>query len=105
MVLRSISVGKIAELPPRGISRFWRLYLPLVIDLCPVILAWIILPAQFDAPMEIIALSVPDVFVVIVILTMLSVGWMIARILLTLRPRRLTKLANHTLIGSSVKTV
>jgi len=81
------------EFPPRAISLFWRLYLPLFIDFCPVVLVWIILPAKFDAPMEIIALSVPDVFVVIVMLTMISVGWMIARIFLTLHPRHLTKYA------------
>ncbi len=83
-----------SELPPYGIRRFWRLYLPLVVDFSPVILAWIILPAQFDAPMEIIALTVPDVFVVIVIITALSTGWMIARIFLTLRPRPLMKHAS-----------
>lgn len=74
------------ELPPHGISRFWRLYLPLAIDVLPVGIAWIILPAQFHASMEAIALFVPDVFVVIVTLTALSLGWAIARTLLTLRP-------------------
>lgn len=82
------------DLPPRGIRRFWRLFLPLIIDLCPLVLVWIILPSQFEAPMEIIALSVPDVFVVIMILSMFSLGWAIARIFLTLRPRGLTKLRN-----------
>ncbi len=88
------------ELPPRGISRFWRLYLPLVIDFCPVVLAWIILPAKFDTPMETIALFVPDMFVVILILTVLSLGWALARIFLTLHPRRLIE---HTI--SSAQTV
>jgi hypothetical protein len=77
------------ELPPRGIRLFWRLFLPLIIDLCPLVLVWIILPAQFDAPMEVIALSVPDVFVVIVTVTALCLGWAMVRIFLTLRPRRL----------------
>jgi CubicO group peptidase (beta-lactamase class C family) len=76
------------ELPPHGISRLWRLYLPLAIDLCPIMLAWLIVPAQFHTPMETIALFTPDVFVVIVTLTALSLGWAMARIFLTLRPRR-----------------
>jgi CubicO group peptidase (beta-lactamase class C family) len=83
-----------SKLPLQRISLFWRLFLPLVIDFCPVVFVWIILPAQFDAPMEVIALVVPDVFVVIVILTALSLGWAVARIFLTLCPRRLTKLTN-----------
>ncbi len=77
-----------SELPPRGINRFWRLYLSLVIDFCPVVLVWIILPSKFDTPMETIALFVPDMFVVIVILTTLSLGWAIVRIFLTIHPRR-----------------
>lgn len=79
------------KLPPRGISLFLHLYLPLVIDFSPVVLTWFILPALFDAPMEIVALSVPDVFVVILILTVLSLGWAMARIFLTLRPYLLIK--------------
>jgi len=82
------------ELPPRGTSRFWLLYLPLAIDFCPVALAWIIVPAQFHTPMETIALFTPDVFVVIIALTALSFGWAMARIFLTLRPRRLMKHAS-----------
>ncbi len=77
------------ELPPQGICCFWRLYLPLVIDLCPVGLAWIIFPAQFHTPIETIALFAPDVFSVIVTLTVLSLGWAMARTVLTLHPRRL----------------
>lgn len=76
-----------SELPSHGIRRFWQLYLPLVIDFCPVFLAWIILPDQFDAPMDAIALFVPDVFMIIVIITTLSLGWVVARLVLTLRPR------------------
>jgi len=90
------------ELPPRGINRFWRFYLPLVIDFCPVILTWIILPAQFDAPMEAIALFVPDVFTVIVTITALSLGWAVARIILTFRPYRLTRQPAKTLRGISL---
>lgn len=74
------------ELPPRGITRIWRFYLPLVIDFCPLVLAWMILPSLVAAPMEAIALFVPDVFLVIVTVTVLSLGWAIARIVLTLPP-------------------
>lgn len=77
------------ELPPHGSRRFWRLYLPLAIDLCPVGLAWMVMPAQFHTPMATIALFAPDVFSVIVTLTVLSLGWAMARTVLTLHPRRL----------------
>jgi hypothetical protein len=79
------------ELPPHGISRFWRLYLPLAIDVLPVGIAWIILPTQFHTPMETIALFAPDVFILIVTLTALCFGWAMARIFFTLHPRRLMK--------------
>jgi hypothetical protein len=39
--------------------------------------------------MATIALFAPDVFVVIVTLTALSLGWAMARIFFTLQPRRL----------------
>jgi len=88
------------ELPPHGIRRFWRFYLPLAIDILPVGIAWIILPAQFHAPIETIALFAPDAFIVIAMLTALSTGWALARIFLTLHPRRLTKHAS-----SEVQTI
>ncbi len=77
------------ELPPHGISRFWRLWLPLAIDLCPLVLAWIIVPPQSHAPLETLALFAPDMFSVSVMLTALSLGWAMARTFLTLHPRRL----------------
>ncbi len=79
------------ELPLHGIRRLWRFYLPLAVDLGPMILAWLILPAQFHTPMETIALFAPDVFVVLLMLTALSLGWALARSLLTLRPRRVIR--------------
>jgi CubicO group peptidase (beta-lactamase class C family) len=82
------------ELPLRGISRFWRLYLPLAIDVLPVGIAWIIIPAQFHATMETVSLFAPDAFIVIVALTALSLGWAVARILLNFSPRRLTNQAS-----------
>ncbi|MCE7983353.1 MAG: class A beta-lactamase-related serine hydrolase [Caldilinea sp. CFX5] len=84
-----------AELPPHGSRRFWRLYLPLAIDLCPLGLAWIVVPTQFHTPMKTIAVYAPDLFVVIVTLTVLSVGWAIARTFFTLYPRRLLKQASR----------
>ncbi len=88
------------ELPPHGIKRFWRLYLPLVIDLCPLALAWLLFPAQYHTPMATIALFAPDVFGVIVTLTVLCLGWAIARSFFTLHPRRLLK-DRYTSIPSS----
>ncbi len=84
------------ELPPHGIRRFSRLYLPLAIDILPVGIAWIFLPAQFNASIEDIALFAPDAFIVIATLTALSIGWALARIFLTLHPHRLT---NHPSSG------
>lgn len=81
-------------LPPRGSRRFWRLYLPLAIDLCPVGLAWMVMPAQFHTPMATLALFAPDVFSVIVTLTVLPLGWAMARTFLTLQPRRLLQQAS-----------
>ncbi|MEO8395353.1 MAG: hypothetical protein ABI700_20325, partial [Chloroflexota bacterium] len=83
------------ELPPHGIRRFWRLYLPLAIDLFPVALAWVILPSQFHTPMETIALFAPDAYVVIVTITALSLSWAVTRTFLTLRPRHLMNHASH----------
>jgi CubicO group peptidase (beta-lactamase class C family) len=79
------------ELPPHGISRFWRLYLPLAIDVFPVTLAWMLFPAQFHTPIATIALFAPDVFGVIILLTALNLGWAIARTFFTLHPHRLMK--------------
>jgi hypothetical protein len=81
------------ELSLQGMCLLWRMYLPLVIDFCPVILTWIILPVQFDAPMELIALVVPDVFVVILTLTALSLGWAMVRVFFILLPQRLMSYA------------
>lgn len=77
------------ELPPHGIRRFWRLYLPLVIDILPLGIAWITLPPQFNASMGDVVLFAPDAFAVTVTLTALSLGWAATRIFLTLRPHRL----------------
>lgn len=94
------------DLPPYGNQRFWRLYLPVVIDFSPVTLAWVILPAQFDAPMETIVLFAPDAFTIIVAVTILCLSWAIARTFLTLRPSSIGEAgrelrAKHSHTGSS----
>jgi hypothetical protein len=45
--------------------------------------------------METIGLFAPDVFLVIVLVTVLSLGWAIARSFLTLHPRPLPHHASH----------
>ena len=77
---------QLGELRPRGMRLFWRLFLPLVIDLFPVILAWIIVPGQFHTPMETISLFAPDAYILIVTLTALSFSWASTRTFLTLQP-------------------
>jgi CubicO group peptidase (beta-lactamase class C family) len=74
------------EFPLRGIHLFWRLFVPLLIDLAPLGLVWIFLPSQFHSPMETIALFAPDAFDLILTLTALSLGWALLRSFLTLRP-------------------
>lgn len=82
------------HLPPHGIRRISQLYLPLAIDFSPIVFTWIILPAQFDTPMDMIGLVEPDVYVVIIVITVLSLGWAVARTLLSLHPRQLM---NHVI--------
>jgi hypothetical protein len=78
------------EPPPRGLTRFWRLYLPLVVDLGSVGVMWILLPAIVHMPMSAIALFAPDAFAVVVMITGLAMGCAIARTFVALRPRRVT---------------
>jgi CubicO group peptidase (beta-lactamase class C family) len=89
IVVSSLSIRRWrrrGELPPEGSHRFWRLYLPLAIDICGVVLAWILFPPQFQTPIATFALFAPDVFFVIVTITALSLGWAIARIFFTQAP-------------------
>ena len=76
------------ELPPHGINLVWRFCVPLIIDLCPVGLAWVLVPARFHTPMKTIALFAPDAFLVIATTTALSLGWATARTFFTLNTRR-----------------
>jgi hypothetical protein len=74
------------ELPLRGMRRFWHYVLPLGVDLCLAVLAWLIVPRLFHTPMATISLFAPDVFLSIVLITSLGLGWALARTILTFRP-------------------
>jgi CubicO group peptidase (beta-lactamase class C family) len=73
------------EPPPHGLSRFWRLYLPLAVDLGAVGALWILVPDTVHTPMAAIALFAPDVFAVIVTISCLAIGCAIARSFLALK--------------------
>ena len=74
------------ELPLRRMRRLGRYVAPLSIDLCLATLAWLIVPRLFHAPMATISLFAPDVFLSIVLITVLGLGWALARTILMLRP-------------------
>jgi len=76
---------KQGKLPPRGAQRFWRYFLPLAIDLGLASLAWIVVPRQFLTPLETIGLFTPDLFLIMVLMTVLGAGWALARTYLTFR--------------------
>jgi CubicO group peptidase (beta-lactamase class C family) len=73
------------NLPPRGMQRFWRYFLPLAVDLCLASIAWILIPRQFLTPMETIGLFTPDIFLVVVLMTALGAGWALTRTYMTFR--------------------
>ena len=77
------------KLPPPGIQRVWLYFLPLSIDLFLATTAWILIPRQFLTPMETIGLFTPDIFLIVVLLTVLGVGWALTRTYLTFRPRQM----------------
>lgn len=85
--------GYRCELPPHGVRRFWRFYLPLTVDLLPVGIVWTLLPAQFHASMVDVALFALDAFLMIVALTMLCIGWSVYRVRLTFHSHRLMQTA------------
>ncbi len=70
----------------RGAQRFWRYFLPLAVDLCLAAIAWILVPRQFLTPMETIGLFTPDVFLIVVLMTVLGAGWALSRTYLTFHP-------------------
>lgn len=75
------------KLPVRNAQLLWRYFLPLAIDLCLASMAWIIIPRQFQTPMETISLFTPDVYFIIVLMAVLGAGWAMARTYLTFQPR------------------
>ena len=77
---------KQGNLPPRGMQWLWGYFLPLTIDLFLASIAWILIPRQFLTPMETIGLFTPDVFLIVVLITVLGGGWALTRIYLTFHP-------------------
>jgi hypothetical protein len=73
---------------PHGFGKFWRLYVPLAVELCFVGAVWFLLPPTVQTPMATIALFAPDAFAVVVTTTGLAIGCAIARTVfaLGLRP-------------------
>ncbi|HMP42597.1 MAG TPA: serine hydrolase domain-containing protein [Roseiflexaceae bacterium] len=73
------------ELPARGMRRLWRDGVPLGIDLALATLGWPILPQLVHTPMATIRLFAPDVFLGIVLLSVLGTSWALARTILSIR--------------------
>lgn len=67
--------------PRPGVSRLWRLYLPLAVELGVIGTIWLVIPASVQTPIETIALFAPDVFVVGLGITTLAVVCATARVL------------------------
>ena len=74
------------ELPARGKRRLWRYSVPLGLDLGLATLPWLLAPQLLHAPMATIRLFAPDVFLSIVLLSVLGLAWALARTSLTIRP-------------------
>lgn len=74
------------EPSPWGLRRFWRIYVPLAVELGAVGAMWILLPATLQVPIAAIALLVPDVFAFGVITTAIVLGCAATRIVLAVRP-------------------
>jgi CubicO group peptidase (beta-lactamase class C family) len=92
--------GKQQALSPEGIDMLhtagpmntyamgWEVRGQLVIDLGLASAAWILIPRQFLTPMETIRLFTPDIFLLIVLMTILAAGWALTRTYLTFRPQK-----------------
>lgn len=74
------------ELPLRGRRRLWSYGLPLGIDLGLATAAWLIAPRLLHTPMATIGLFAPDMFLSIVLLSVLGLAWALTRTILTIRP-------------------
>lgn len=85
------------ELPLRGWQHFWRYFLSLMVDLGLAGAAWIVIPARFQTPLEAISLFAPDIFLSMVLVTVLSLSWAIARTVMTFRGSHQIKLLNPAL--------
>jgi len=84
------------EWPGRGWPLLWRYLLPLAIDVGLAGAAWMILPRQFQTPMAVISLFVPDVFLIVLLVTALGLGWAIVRTLMVFGPPRPVRSASPT---------
>lgn len=76
------------ELPVRGWPIVWRYGLPLAVDLCLGGAGWLVFPIRFQTPMATIGLFAPDVIVILVLLTGLSLGCAVGRSLFVFRTGR-----------------
>jgi hypothetical protein len=74
------------ELPLRDMRHLGRYVAPLSIDLCLAGLAWFIMPRLFHTTMATISLFAPDVFLSIVLITVLGLDWALTRTILTFHP-------------------
>jgi hypothetical protein len=79
------------ELPVRGWPIAWRYGLPLVVDLGLGGAAWIVLPIQFQTPLATIGLFAPDVFAILVLLTVVGLAGALGRSLFVFRPSRVVR--------------
>ena len=107
----SIALSPLTMLVPLLIATVWavwslrsprrlRLHLPLVIDVCVIVVIWIVVPARSQTPMATIALFAPDAFAVLVAITGLVAGCAIARTFIALRSRQpRVSPADHALAG------
>lgn len=71
------------ELPPRGVRHLWSYGVPLGIDLGLATLPWLVVPWLLHAPVATVSLFAPDVFLGIVLLSVLGLAWALTRAILT----------------------
>jgi hypothetical protein len=93
------------ELSRCGMRRLWCYGVPLGIDLGLAASAWLLVPRLLHTPIATISLFAPDVFLSIVLVTSLSLGWALVRTLLTFRPlvKAVRPIGTHHAVESAVK--
>jgi pimeloyl-ACP methyl ester carboxylesterase len=93
------------ELPLRGMRRFSCYGVPVGIDLCLAASAWLLVPRPLHTPTATISLFAPDIFLSMVLVTSLSLGWALARTRLTFRPpvKAVRPIGTHHAAESAVK--